>query len=58
MATLVKLHTLHGNNWKAISNTMGRSVYALQKRFTSIGKTLSLDGPNPERPTSGADLHV
>ncbi|KAM4579436.1 transcription termination factor 1-like [Fundulus diaphanus] len=36
LATLVKLHSLHGNNWKLISQKMDRSIYSLQKRFSTI----------------------
>lgn len=34
--TLNKLHTLHGNNWKKISELTGRSAISLQKRYTQI----------------------
>ncbi|KAG7318266.1 hypothetical protein KOW79_018021 [Hemibagrus wyckioides] len=33
---LNKLHTLHGNNWKKISELTGRSAFSLQKRYTQI----------------------
>ncbi|KAK3538826.1 hypothetical protein QTP86_015951 [Hemibagrus guttatus] len=33
---LSKLHTLHGNNWKKISELTGRSAFSLQKRYTQI----------------------
>ncbi|XP_036000124.1 transcription termination factor 1 [Fundulus heteroclitus] len=36
LASLVKLHKLHGNNWKLISEKMDRSIYSLQKRFSTI----------------------
>ena len=31
--TLKKLHKLHGASWSAISDKMGRSCEAVQKRF-------------------------
>ncbi|XP_026858868.2 transcription termination factor 1 [Electrophorus electricus] len=34
--TLLKLHTLHGNNWKKISDLTGRSAYSLQKRYSQL----------------------
>ncbi|GAA6098789.1 transcription termination factor 1 [Tachysurus ichikawai] len=34
--TLNKLHTLHGNNWKKISQLTGRSAFSLQKRYTQL----------------------
>ncbi|XP_017306981.2 transcription termination factor 1 isoform X1 [Ictalurus punctatus] len=33
---LNKLHTLHGSNWKKISELTGRSAMSLQKRYTQI----------------------
>ncbi|KAB5528623.1 hypothetical protein PHYPO_G00142360 [Pangasianodon hypophthalmus] len=34
--TLNKLHNLHGNNWKKISELTGRSALSLQKRYTQL----------------------
>ncbi|KAF5905632.1 transcription termination factor 1, partial [Clarias magur] len=35
--TLNKLHTLHGNDWKKISELTGRSALSLEKRYNQLG---------------------
>uniref|UniRef100_A0A3P9PQJ5 Transcription termination factor 1 n=1 Tax=Poecilia reticulata TaxID=8081 RepID=A0A3P9PQJ5_POERE len=37
LAALIRFHHLYGNNWKLISQKMGRSVFSLQKRFSTLG---------------------
>ncbi|XP_053336499.1 transcription termination factor 1-like [Clarias gariepinus] len=37
LCTLNKLHTLHGNNWKKISELTGRSALSLEKRYHQQG---------------------
>uniref|UniRef100_A0A9J7XGP9 Transcription termination factor 1 n=1 Tax=Cyprinus carpio carpio TaxID=630221 RepID=A0A9J7XGP9_CYPCA len=34
--SLLKYHSLHGNNWQKISELTGRSAYSLEKRFTQL----------------------
>ncbi|XP_016397487.1 transcription termination factor 1-like [Sinocyclocheilus rhinocerous] len=42
--SLLKYHTLHGNNWQKISEMTGRSSYSLEKRFTQLN-TAKKSGP-------------
>lgn len=44
--SLVKFQTLHGNDWKTISELTGRSAFSLEKRFSQINKKL---GPWSEK---------
>lgn len=36
--TLMRLHKLHGTNWTVISDKMGRSTAAVQKRFAMLSR--------------------
>lgn len=42
--SLLKYHSLHGNNWQKISELTGRSGYSLEKRFTQLN-TARKTGP-------------